>query len=163
MVKKVKKIILKGRGLTSGIAEGRAIVTKQPFNFSAAYLSNLMLGQVSPIVKDKRHELFNKSISGKVLVFPFGIGSLTAGVVLLENIKNGVAPKAIINIETEAAILAGAIFAEVFYSLHLPIVDKLDTNPLEIINTGDYVKVKADEGIVEVTKNYPEPQILHHS
>jgi len=31
-------------------------------------------------------------------------------------------------------------------------VDRLDKNPLEIIETGDYVKVDGDAGTVEVIK-----------
>ena len=33
-----------------------------------------------------------------------------------------------------------------------PFVYNLDRNPLELINTGDHVKVDGTEGIVEVTK-----------
>jgi hypothetical protein len=29
---------------------------------------------------------------------------------------------------------------------------ELDKNPLDVINTGDWVKVDADSGIVEITK-----------
>ena len=33
---------------------------------------------------------------------------------------------------------------------NIPMVDKLDSNPLELIKTGDYVKLDADRGIVKV-------------
>lgn len=148
----VEKIVLKGNGLTRGIAEGEAIVTKQPFNFFAAYARGFMLSKPSSIVGDAKHKLFGKDIGGKILVFPYCIGSLSCGVTLLEAIKQGVTPKAIVSVEIEAAVLSGAVFADLFFNLPLPIVDKLDRNPLEVIDTGDRVKVDADKGIVEVIK-----------
>ena len=35
---------------------------------------------------------------------------------------------------------------------HAPSVTDLDRDPLEVIETGDWVKVDGDRGIVEVTK-----------
>ena len=35
---------------------------------------------------------------------------------------------------------------------NIPTVDGLDQNPCEVIETGDWVKVDAENGIVEVTK-----------
>ena len=68
------KVILKGRGLNGGVAEGEAIVTK-PMNFFGAYMQGILSGNLSRI-EDRKHELFGESLRGKVLVFPFSIGSL---------------------------------------------------------------------------------------
>ena len=35
---------------------------------------------------------------------------------------------------------------------NIPMVDKLDKDPLQVIETGDHVKLNADEGMVEVVK-----------
>ena len=35
---------------------------------------------------------------------------------------------------------------------NIPLVHRLDQNPLEVIRTGDFVRIDADKGIVEVTK-----------
>lgn len=147
----IEKMMLKGRGLTEGIAKGVAVATKQPFNFLAAY-SHLQRGRPSSIVGDVKHELFRKDIGGKVLVIPHCVGSLASGVALLEAIKQGVAPNAIASAEIEPAVLSGAVFADLFFGLPLPIVDRLDRNALKSINTGDHVKVDAYNGIVEVEK-----------
>ncbi len=34
----------------------------------------------------------------------------------------------------------------------MPMVDRLDKDPVEVIKAGDWVKVDADNGIVEVVK-----------
>ena len=53
-------------------------------------------------------------------------------------------PKAMINLTTETIIAVGAIMGGI------PVVDSLEQNPLETIKTGDYVKVDAVNGTVEV-------------
>jgi predicted aconitase with swiveling domain len=44
------------------------------------------------------------------------------------------------------------VFAYASIVLDIPTVDGLDKDPLKIIETGDWVKVDAKKGIVEVTK-----------
>ena len=60
--------------------------------------------------------------------------------------KKGLGPKAMINIKTHP------VFAYASIVMNMPTVDGLDKNPLEMIETGDWVKVDAEKGIVEVTK-----------
>jgi hypothetical protein len=55
-------------------------------------------------------------------------------------------PKAIINLKTETIIAVGAIMGRV------PVVDSLNRDPFKVITDGDYVKVDANKGIVEVIK-----------
>jgi hypothetical protein len=58
----------------------------------------------------------------------------------------GTGPKAIINLNTETIIAVGAIMGGI------PVVDHLEKDPFPIIETGDYVKVDAVKGVVEVIK-----------
>ena len=58
--------------------------------------------------------------------------------------KAGNNPAAIVCIEAEPIIASVAITADI------PMVHKLDKNPLEVIKSGDYVKVDATAGIVEI-------------
>ena len=44
------------------------------------------------------------------------------------------------------------VWAALAIVLKIPLVDRLDKNPCEVIETGDYVKVDGAKGIVEVTK-----------
>ncbi len=129
---------LRGHTIHKGKAEGEAIVTSIPFSF---------LGELDPEsgkVPSPSHELFGQTLAGKVLVFPTGKGSSTAPIIAWEAMKFGNLPKAIICVEAEPIVAAAAITA------NIPMIDKLDRNPLEVIKTGYYVKVDATEGIVEV-------------
>ena len=58
--------------------------------------------------------------------------------------KLGTAPAAIINVETEAILATGCVISDI------PLVDKLDHDPLKVIKNGMRVRVNADDGIVEV-------------
>lgn len=146
----MRKVVLKGRGLNGGFAKGEALVTR-PINFFGAYMQGILSGKLSKI-EDTKHELYGKSLEGKILVFPFSIGSLAGGVSLLEAIKKGVGPKAIVNSKTDGVLLAGPVFARVFYGIEVPVVDSLDKDPFKTIRNGDYLTVDGNKGTVEVTR-----------
>lgn len=133
-------IKLKGRGLVKGKAEGEALVSNQPISF---------VGGVDPntgIVIEKEHDIEGQSVKGKVLIFPFGKGTTYNPFAIFAMKKRGTAPAAIINVKTEEIVLTGAILAEI------PFIDKLDKDPLKVIESGDYVKVDGDTGTLQVTK-----------
>jgi predicted aconitase with swiveling domain len=118
---------LKGRIIYKGKAEGEALVTSMPISF---------YGGVDPntgVVIEKGHELNGVSIKGKVLVFPQGKGSTVGSYTLYRLKKNGVAPAAMINKETETIVAVGAIISEI------PFVDKVDVSK---IKTGNKVSVE---------------------
>ena len=62
---------------------------------------------------------------------------------LYDVVKNGVGPLAIINRAAESVVTIGAIVSD------LPMVDKVD---IDQIHTGDYLKLDATEGTIEVTR-----------
>jgi len=134
------KIILKGRKVIGGKAEGEAMVTRQPVSF---------LGGVNAdtgIVVERGHELEGQSLTGKVFVFPHGKGSTAGPYIIYAMAKRRTAPAAMINVEAEPIIAVGAAMG------NIPLVDRLDQNPLEVIATGDYVKIDGDQGVAEVIK-----------
>lgn len=131
-------ITMKGRSISKGYAEGEALVCRQPIGF------NFGFDVASGTVVEHGHELLNKSITDKILVFPNGKGSTGGSYVVYQLAKCKTGPKAMINVTTETIIAVGAIMGGI------PVVDSLDLNPLENIRTGDYVKIDATKGIVEV-------------
>ena len=134
------KIILKGRKVIGGVAEGEAVVTKEPVSF---------LGGVNPdkgMVVERGHELEGKSITGKIFVFPHGKGSTAGPYIIYAMAKRKTAPAAMINVEAEPIIAVGAAMG------NIPLVDRLDKNPLEAFATGDRVRVDGDQGVVEIIK-----------
>jgi predicted aconitase with swiveling domain len=125
---------MKGRSIYPGKVEGEALVSKEPLGF---------YGCVNPktgVVIEKGHELEGKSVKGKILVFPCGKGSTVGSYVIYGLAANKVAPKAIINKETETIVATGVILGGI------PCVDRIDISG---IKTGDKLKVNAEAGTVE--------------
>ncbi|MEM2926796.1 MAG: DUF126 domain-containing protein [Candidatus Bathyarchaeia archaeon] len=113
-------IRLKCRRISKGMAEGLALVSSQPISF---------FGMVDPktgIIIDKSHDLFGQSLSGRVLVFPYGRGSTVGSYILYGLAKNRRAPAAIICHEAEPIVAVGAIIA------CIPMVDRPE--PFEFKN-----------------------------
>ena len=134
------EIILKGHRVVKGKAEGEALVSHEPISFVVGVNSE------TGVVVEKNHELEGVSIAGKILVFPTGKGSTGGSFVLYETVRCKTAPKGIINLRADPVVTVGAIIG------NIPLVDRLDGNPLELIKTGDYVKLDADQGVVRVIR-----------
>ena len=141
-----EKIILHGRALAPGVVEGEALVSKESLVWSHGV--NPPTGKIV----DVRVAVCGQCVKDKILVYPLGKGSTASATWILENTRCGNAPKAFLNRETELIILSGAVFSTELYGVPIPVVDRLDRNPDEVIETGDWVRVDGDRGIVEVTK-----------
>lgn len=133
-------IVLRGRGVVRGCAEGEALVTRQAISG---------WGGVNPMqgtIIESRHELRGQSFAGKVLVFPGAKGSSGWSVAFHTTRLAGVAPLALVFNEMTTKVALGAVV------MRVPSVTALDHDPLEVITTGDWVRVDGDRGIVEVRK-----------
>lgn len=131
-------VLFRGRSISPGTASGEVLLCKDAISF---------LGDIDPktgIFVAPKHAIEGKDISGKVLVFPQGKGSTVGSYVLLQLAKNGHAPAAMINLEAEPIIVVGAIISKI------PMVDKLEKNPLELLKDGMKVKVDGEKGTLEL-------------
>ncbi|MGZ4901640.1 MAG: DUF126 domain-containing protein [Halobacteriota archaeon] len=129
---------IRGRVISKGVASGSALVSDAPLSFLGGV--DATTGEII----DPRHELYGRSVSRRVLVFPTGKGSTVGSYVIYQLKKNGVAPAAMINEVSETIIAVGAIIAEI------PLIDKLEVNATSTIKTGSNVLVNCNEGFVEV-------------
>ena len=119
---------VKCRTISRGCAEGEVLITSDAISF---------LGNIDPKtgkVVDGNHELFGQSIKDKVLVFPHGKGSTVGSYVIYQLFKNGVAPAAMINLESEPIVAVGAIISAI------PLVDRLEKDPYSILTNGMSIK-----------------------
>lgn len=131
-------MILKGRKVMGGTAEGEALVSTDSVSFYGG------VDPVTGIIIDPDHSNKGDNITGKIFVFPTGKGSTVGSYVIYRMAKLGTAPAAIINVETEAILATGCVIS------NIPLVDKLDQDPLKVIKTGMRVRVNADDGTVEI-------------
>ncbi len=142
--------ILKGRSLSPGIVEGEAMVSTQPFSISSAFVIPLVSGARKLKVADRTHEWYNKEVLGKILVFPYPIGTTTLGFVLLEAITRQVGPKAIVCERGEPLLSSGALCADIFYDIKFPIVDQIDLAHFKDLAPGTKIRVNGNDGTVEI-------------
>jgi len=129
-------MILTGRKISNGNAAGEALVTSMGISF---------YGGVDPEtgrVVEKGHELEGQSIAGRVLVFPTGKGSTVGSYTLYRLKKAGLAPAAIINLESETITAVGCIIS------NIPCVDHI---PIQEIKTGMQVSVDGERGTVGIS------------
>ena len=96
---------------------------------------------------DRRHELSGATVTGRVFVFPQGRGSSTASAVLLESIRTGVAPAAIINLKVDPILALGSIVAAELYHRVMPIV-VLAEKDFFSIRQNDYLRINSDGTVV---------------
>lgn len=136
----LNRIVLKGRKVVGGVAEGEALVTRDRISGWGG------IDPRSGTIIETRHELRGQSFKGKVLVFPGAKGSSGWSSQFHIARLAGAAPLAMVFNEMTTKIALGAVVT------HAPAVTDLDRDPLEVIATGDWVKVDGDRGIVEVTK-----------
>ncbi len=136
----MKTIVLHGRKVVGGQAEGEALVTKQTISGWGG------VDAASGTIVEKRHELNGQSFKNRVLVFPGAKGSSGWSSTFHMARWLGTAPAAMIINEMTTKIALGCVVT------HCPAVTDLDRDPLEVIATGDWVRVDGDRGIIEVTK-----------
>lgn len=129
---------LTGRKVMGGIAEGEALVSTDSVSFYGG------VDPVTGIITDPGHSAQGENITGKIFVFPTGKGSTVGSYVIYRMAKLGTAPAAIINVETEAILATGCVISDI------PLVDKLDQDPMKVIKNGMRIRVNADEGTVEI-------------
>jgi predicted aconitase with swiveling domain len=135
----MKKLVLHGRKVVGGSAEGEALVTKHTISGWGG------IDPIKGIILERRHELRNQSFKDKVLVFPSGKGSSGWSITFHVTRLAATRPKAMIIKEVNSLTGLGAVV------MNVPTVTELDQDPGEVIHTGDWVKVDADRGLIEVT------------
>lgn len=108
--------LIRGRALVAGEVEGAALTSTEPLSFWGGY------DQASGEIIDRRHPLSGEYSAGKVLVLPSSRGSSTTAAVLLEAIRRGTAPLAIVTAEADRFLTLAAIVADEMYGRTVVIV-----------------------------------------
>jgi predicted aconitase with swiveling domain len=122
--------------IVGGSGEGPAVVTAQPINFLA------MVDAKTGVITDQKHELYNKSLKGAVLVFPYAVGSSVGAYAIFSLKEYGTAPSAVVCTKADITTASGCAIAGI------PVVDLPAGAPA--IKHGAIAKVEADAGRITV-------------
>jgi len=135
-----RTITISGRKVVGGRAAAEALVTRETISGWGG------INERDGSIIELRHELVGQSFAGKVLVFPGAKGSSGWSAFFHMTRLNNVAPAAMIFTRMTTKVALGAVVTRV------PAVTDCDVDPLDIIETGDWVEVDGDKGTVIVTK-----------
>lgn len=136
-------MILPGRSIVPGYAEGTALVSPNPFSF---------VGGADPttgVVLDPDAGA-GTALAGRIFAFPHGKGSTVGTFVMYGLAKRGAGPGAIVNHAAEGIIAVGATLGRI------PLVDRVDT---ACLRTGDRAIVDADRARVELPEVRGRPVV----
>jgi len=126
-----------GAEIIAGDVAGIAMTTEEPISFWGG------LDPHTGEIIDRRHPLSGQVVVGKVLVLPNGRGSCSASGVLLEAIRNGVAPAGVIVSRLDPIIGLGSILGDELYGLPIPMV-LISAVDRQRIRTGDLIQIRAN-------------------
>ena len=137
--------MITGRAIVAGEADAEALVTNDALSFWGGY--DFHTGEII----DKHHPLAGVRASGRILAVPFSKGSSTTTAVLLEAVRAGTAPAAILTTGTDAFFALASIVADVMYGKSFPVIS-LDENDFRRLRTGERLSISKD-GLIAVNKN----------
>jgi predicted aconitase with swiveling domain len=108
--------VIQGQVVIPGQAQGVALVSNEPLSFWGGY--DWQTGEIT----DRRHPLSGQVAAGRALCLPFARGSSTTTAVLLEAIRNGTAPSAILTTGTDFFFALASVVADELYAQSVPLI-----------------------------------------
>ena len=139
---------IQGKPLVEGEATGPALWSDKPLSFWGGYDQNT--GEII----DRRHPLVGHIGANRIIAIPHTKGSSTSTAVLLEAVRRGKSPAAIITTGVASFLALASIVAKEMYDTSFPVltVAEDDFNKLEL---ADWVSI-SDDGVIEFGAN-PQP------
>jgi len=129
--------LIQARPIVAGTARGEALVSREPLSFWGGY------DQETGEIIDRRHPLSGQNAAGRILVLPHSRGSSTTTAVLLEALRAGTAPAAIVTTAEDAFFALAGVVAEEMYGSGIPILS-VDQAAFERLETGQRIQIEAD-------------------
>jgi predicted aconitase with swiveling domain len=109
--------VVTGRVLVDGVGSGPLLRLTAPIS---------LWGGVDPIagtIADPRHPQFRASIAGIVLAIPYAIGSSSSSAIMLELLREGTAPAAVVMGRADAILALGVIVARELGYATIPVLE----------------------------------------
>ena len=141
------KKTFRGRAILPGKLEGKALVSKQPFNLTGSYFENMFAGntETAPCTDANNPELYKKDLKGMIMCTPQTVGStMGAGSIMGVN-DLGVGPKAFLfSSHIDSIVAGGLIIDDVWNNRRVITIDLLGDEFLDAVKTGDAISIKED-------------------
>lgn len=135
---------MRGRALIAGEAHAPVLASDEPLSFWGGY------DQRTGEIIDRRHPLVGQTAAGRVLAIPLTRGSSTTTAVLLEAVRAGTAPAAIVTTSVDHFLVLASIVADKMYGKPIPIV-VLARDDFAVLRSGEWVHV-CEDGTLRVKR-----------
>jgi len=129
--------LVRGRPLVPGAAAGAVLSSEQPLSFWGGY------DQRTGEIIDRRHPLSGRNAAGTVLVLPASRGSSTTSAVLLEAVRAGTAPAAIVTLGPDRFLALASIVALEMFQAPVPMV-AVEAADFAIVRAAAFATVESD-------------------
>ncbi len=138
------KLNIQGKPFIPGSANGLALVSHEPLSFWGGY--DWKSGEII----DRRHALSGMNAKGKILAIPFTRGSSTTTAVLLEAIRTGTAPNAIITTSADFFFALASVVATELYNTSIPLVAIFESD-FASLQTGQQITIDETGSITVIS------------
>ena len=123
------KIIVKGK------AKGKIMKSNNPINFLGA------VDKKTGVIRDDKHDMFQKTLKDSILVFPHGIGSSVGAYTIYSLKSNGSAPAAMICTKADLSVASGCALA------NIPMVI-VNQEQYDSLQDGQDITLDAESGMI---------------
>ena len=122
----MSKIIVEGK------AQGTVLKTSSPINFLGA------VDKQTGVIRDKKYDIFEKSIKDSILVFPHGVGSSVGAFTIYSLKSHQSAPVAMICQKADLTVASGCALANI---------------PMIVVSTEEFDSIQNGKEITLDTKS----------
>ena len=139
-----------GRAVVPGSTTATALVSRKGFNTLASFQKALMFKDKDAKCSDQNNpDIYEKPMHGAALCLPQTIGSTTGGMVLFCAAALDQQPACLLfSKPIDSLAAAGAILADVWTDVSMPVIDTLGDEFLAAVETGAKVEVKEDGTVI---------------
>lgn len=93
--------------IVKGIAKGKIMKTNIPINFLGA------VDKKTGVIRDDKHDMFQRSMKDTILVFPHGIGSSVGAYTIYSLKSNDTSPSGMICTKADLSVVSGCALANI--------------------------------------------------
>jgi predicted aconitase with swiveling domain len=133
--------IIHGTSIVAGEVSGEALVSHEPLSFWGGY------DQLTGEIIDRRHPLSGQIAAGRVFAVPSARGSSTTTSVLLESVRAGKAPAAIITNSVDRFFALASIVADEMYGKPIPLIALSEEDFLSL-QSGQWIQIQPDGTLI---------------
>lgn len=123
--------------LVGGNARGRVLVSGMPINFLG------MVDKITGIISDPSHDIYKERLAGRILVFPYGVGSSVGAYTIRSIWVRGVAPAAMMCRRADLTVATGCAAA----GIPMAVINDAE---VAMLHNGDVVHVDTYVGAITI-------------